>query len=83
MSKPCPATNIVEVPYTSLSPSVLRGVVETFVLREGTDYGQLDHSLDQKVAQVLDQLEQGKAAIYFNVVDESCNVQLKSGKVRA
>ena len=32
----------VEVPPEALSPLALRGAIESFVLREGTDYGERD-----------------------------------------
>jgi uncharacterized protein YheU (UPF0270 family) len=41
------------VPYTELSADALQGVVEAFVLREGTDYGATEYALGRKVAQVL------------------------------
>lgn len=36
------------------------------MLREGTDYGEREHSLEQKVAQVRAQLERGQARILFD-----------------
>jgi hypothetical protein len=56
----------VEVPYTALSPDALRGVLESFVLREGTEYGARDFTLEQKVAQVLKQLQRGEARVMFD-----------------
>ncbi len=41
-------------------------MIESFVLREGTDYGEREHSLEQKVAQVHAQLERGQARILFD-----------------
>jgi hypothetical protein len=41
-------------------------VIESFVLREGTDYGEREFSLEQKVAQVRTQLERGQARILFD-----------------
>jgi len=35
-----------------LSPEALRGVIEAFVTREGTDYGAQEVPLDTKVFQV-------------------------------
>ena len=64
-SPPQPAEPIV-VPYTELSADALRGVLESFVLREGTEYGERDVSLDQKVAQVTRQLQRGEAQIVFD-----------------
>jgi uncharacterized protein YheU (UPF0270 family) len=61
----------VAVPYKELSEEALRGVVESFVLREGTDYGERDVSHEQKVAQVIRQLERGEARIMFDPVSQS------------
>mgnify|MGYP003580572908 CR=1 FL=1 len=68
----------VEIPHTELSPEALRGVVESFVLREGTDYGEREFSLDQKVAHVLRQLERGEAQIMFDPNTESVTLVVKS-----
>ena len=68
-----PAEPIV-VPYTELSQDALRGVLESFVLREGTEYGERDVSLDQKVAQVTRQLQRGEAQIVFDPETESIDV---------
>jgi len=57
-----------------LEPDTLRAVVESFVLREGTDYGVHEASLEDKVAQVLRQLRRGEAHITFDPATESVNV---------
>ena len=56
----------IPIPPAELSAEALRGVIESFVLREGTDYGERAHSLEQKVAQVRAQLERGQARILFD-----------------
>ncbi|MGA2775993.1 MAG: YheU family protein [Steroidobacteraceae bacterium] len=61
-----PPQEPVLVPYQELSEELLRSVVESFVLREGTDYGAREFSLDEKVERVLLQLRQGKAQILFD-----------------
>ena len=69
----------IEVPYTELAPETLRAVVESFVLREGTDYGQHEYSLDDKVAHVMRQLEKGEAYIVFDPNTESVQIVVKGG----
>jgi uncharacterized protein len=64
----------IVIPHTELSAEALRSVVESFVLREGTDYGEREISLDQKVAQVLRQLERGEARIIFNAELETVDI---------
>ena len=61
-----------------LEPDTLRAVIESFVLREGTDYGLHETSLEAKVAQVLTQLRRGDAHITFDPATESVNVVVTS-----
>ena len=60
----------------SLSDAALRGLIESYVLREGTDYGAVERSHDQKIADVLRQLERGEARIEFDPQTESVNLVL-------
>mgnify|MGYP003554659217 FL=1 len=64
----------IEVPHDELSAEALRGVVESFVLREGTDYGERDVSHEAKIAQVIRQLERGEARILFDPLDSSITI---------
>jgi uncharacterized protein len=68
----------VEIPYTELSADALRGVIESFVLREGTEYGERDVPLERKVADVLRQLENGDAQIVFDPNTESVDIVVKT-----
>jgi uncharacterized protein len=56
----------VFVPYQELSAEALQGVVESFVLREGTEYGSRDFTLEEKLAHVYAQLERREAHIVFD-----------------
>ena len=64
----------IEVSYKDLSASALQGVIESYVLREGTDYGERDVPFESKVAQVRRQLENGEAAIFFDPASESIDI---------
>jgi uncharacterized protein YheU (UPF0270 family) len=64
------------IPYAQLTAEVLRRVVESFVLREGTDYGQQELSLDQKVTRVISQLHRGEAQIVFDPQSQTVDVVL-------
>jgi uncharacterized protein YheU (UPF0270 family) len=64
----------IVIPHRELSPEALRSVMESFVLREGTDYGEREVSLEQKVAQVLRQLERGEAQIIFDATLQSVDI---------
>ena len=67
-------TRMVEVPTAELSADAVRGLVEAFVLREGTDYGEQVASHETKVMQVMRQLERGTAKIVFDPVTESVDI---------
>nr|WP_319575498.1 YheU family protein [uncultured Desulfobacter sp.] len=62
------------IPYDQLSPEALHGVVEEFVTRDGTDYGEVAIPLETKIALVLAQIRSGKAVIIFDQETESCTV---------
>jgi uncharacterized protein YheU (UPF0270 family) len=70
----------LEVPYRDLSAEALRGVVESFVLREGTDYGARELSLDEKVAQVVRQLELGEVKIVFDPESATVHIILATAR---
>jgi uncharacterized protein YheU (UPF0270 family) len=67
----------IVVPYTELSPEALTGVIEAFVLREGTDYGERDVPFDTKVQQVRRQLERREAEIVFDPNTESVGIVVR------
>jgi uncharacterized protein YheU (UPF0270 family) len=68
------APAVVEVPSTALSESALTALIESFVLREGTDYGAVERSHERKIADVRRQLERGEARIEFDPQTESVNI---------
>ena len=72
-----------------LSPDTLKGVVEEFVLREGTDYGyghslgsesSRSHTLETKVAQVMRQLERGEVVVVYDEKSETCDLVTRGSK---
>lgn len=73
----------IDVPYTELSESALLGVIEAFVLREGTEYGEKDVPLERKVADIMRQLERGEAQIVFDPNTESVDIVVKRSPWRS
>lgn len=67
-------TGPVEVPHAELAPATLRAVIESFVLREGTDYGERDATFEEKVADVLRQLDRREAVIVYDPVSDSVDI---------
>ena len=69
------------IPFKGLSPEALRCVIEEFVTRDGTDYGESEIPLDTKIQQVLNQLHAGKVVITFDKKTETCNI-VPSGDIK-
>lgn len=69
-----PIVTGVEVPWNRLSADALRGLAHEFVTRDGTDYGPVERSVDEKIAAVLRQLERGEAIIVCDPDGESFNI---------
>ena len=69
----------MKIPTSSLSQDALRSIIESFVLREGTDYGDEqrtgEHDLEAKCAAVLRQLEAGDAEISFDPDTETIDIR--------
>ena len=70
----------VTVPYAELAPDLLHAVVESYVLREGTDYGEREFSLEDKVAHVIAQLKRGEAQIVFDPETETVGIVKRTGR---
>lgn len=77
------------IPYTMLNGETLRGIVEEFVLREGTDYGYGQgaasdsasaSTLEAKVLQVMKQLERGDAVVLYDQESETCDLVARGSK---
>jgi len=64
----------VQVPWQEIPRDTLRLMIEEFVSRDGTDYGEQEVSLDTKVAQVQRLLETGEAMIWFDDVTETVSI---------
>lgn len=65
----------VVVPWERLSADALRGVIEEFITREGTDYGTGEEApLDRKIAQVQRQLESSEVVVLFDATAETVNL---------
>ena len=76
MNESAEPPELIEVPASELAPATLQSLIESFVLREGTEYGLHDVSLATKVAQVLQQLKRGEARIVFDPVTESVDIRV-------
>ena len=62
------------IPVNKLSAKALRGVIEEFISRAGTDYGAIEASMETKFRQVKDKLENGSAVLVFDDETETTNI---------
>ena len=62
------------IPLEQIQADTLDAIIEEFILREGTDYGAVDTSKANKIAQVKLQLKQGSAVLVYSELHESVNI---------
>lgn len=62
------------IPIEQLQTDTLLKIIEEFVLQEGTDYGESEVPLEQKVQQVLEQLKRGEALLMYSELHETVNI---------
>ncbi|MFZ1874295.1 YheU family protein [Serratia sp. D1N4] len=70
------------IPWQELEPATLSSLIESFVLREGTDYGEHERSLEQKVDDVRRQLKSGEIVLVWSELHETINI-MPRGQIRA
>jgi hypothetical protein len=64
----------LEIPFERISPDTLRKMIEEFVTREWADPADSGHTLEDKVSQVLGQLETRTARVVYDVTTETWNI---------
>jgi uncharacterized protein YheU (UPF0270 family) len=64
----------IEIPLEQLSAEALLGVIDDYVLREGTEYGATEVPLEKKREQILAQLRAGAAVLVFDATTETCTI---------
>lgn len=62
------------IPWQSLNTETLQSVIESFVLREGTDYGVHEKTLEQKVSDIKKQLQNGTLVLVWSELHETLNI---------
>jgi uncharacterized protein YheU (UPF0270 family) len=64
----------VEVPYRQIDPETLRRMIQEFVSRDGADWGDAGCALDDKVEQVLQQLQHKQVKVVFDLRSQTVNI---------
>lgn len=62
------------IPWTSLSEDALRGVIEEFITREGTEYGLVEYRLSEKVDQIRRQLRENIVRVVYDAETNSVSL---------
>ena len=72
------------IPWQDIEQETLNSLIESFVLREGTDYGEHERSLEQKVDDVRRQLKSGEVVLVWSELHETVNImprrQIRAGQ---
>ncbi len=64
----------MKIPWQSLSDDALDGLIDEFVTRDGTDYGENEVPLERRKQQVMAALRNGSAVILFTQSTGQCNI---------
>ena len=73
--------SIHKIPANKLSPEALQGVINEFISRDGTVYGEMEVSPETNFRQVKDKLETGLAVLFFDDETETTNIFLANDPV--
>ena len=65
---------MIAIPSSRLSSELLEAIIQSYVLREGTDYGDREVPLETKIVQVKQQIDRGQVIIVFDEDSQSCNL---------
>jgi len=71
-------SSFIEIPWDALPEETLTSVVEEFVNREGTDYGDVEVSMSGKVEQVIQGIKGKQYVIIFDEEMQCCQITERS-----
>lgn len=74
MNKETQVQDYVVVPLDKISDQALSGLIDEFILREGTDYGVHEYSLEEKHQQIQKQLKAGLVLVVFDLNEQSASI---------
>ena len=66
------------IPWQALNPDTLNNLIESFVLREGTDYGEEERTLEEKTQDIHRQLTAGDIVVVWSELNESVSLMQAS-----
>lgn len=66
------------IPWQELPEQTLINIVESVILREGTDYGAQERSFEQKRDELLRKIRSNNAVIVWSELHESIDIKNKT-----
>ncbi len=69
------------IPVNKLSSHALKGVIEEFISRSGTDYGAIEADWNTKFNQVKQKLKTGEAVLVYDDETETTGIFLADDPV--
>ncbi|MGB1297491.1 MAG: YheU family protein [Psychrobium sp.] len=66
------------IPISSLPPATLDNILKEHILREGTDYGEQEVSIDTKIKHLKQQLMREEIVLVYSEIHESVNLLPKA-----
>ena len=73
--------SVHRIPVNRLSSEALQGVIEEFISRAGTDYGDVEAPMETKFRQVKCKLDNGSAVLIFDDETETTNIFLSDDPI--
>ncbi len=65
------------MPILNISPEALKGLLEEYVSRDGTDYGLVEVTIDEKTKILREQLERGELSILFDEETQEFDIVMR------
>ena len=66
------------IPWQELQAQTLENILESFILREGTDYGAVELTLTQKKERLRRQLQAGNVVLVWSELHQSIDIKEKN-----
>lgn len=66
------------IPWQELEEQTLINIMESVILREGTDYGLHEQTFEQKKKALLNRIRQGSAVIVWSELHKSIDIKDKT-----
>ena len=66
------------IPWQELEEQTLINIIESIILREGTDYGLHEQTFEQKKKALLNRIRQGSAVIVWSELHEYIDIKDKT-----